>query len=49
MTLTSEYIKQKAYEIGFHKVGITNAVETKKERDNIEDWLLQKNMAEWIG
>ena len=42
MTLTSEYIKQKAHEIGFHKVGITNAAETKKERDNMEDWLLQK-------
>ena len=42
MTLTSEYIKKKAYEIGFHKVGITNAAETKKERDNMEDWLLQK-------
>ena len=42
MTLTSEYIKQKAHEIGFHKVGITNAVETNKERDNMEDWLLQK-------
>ena len=49
MTLTSEYIKQKAHEIGFHKVGITNAAETKKERDNMEDWLLQKNMVEWIG
>ena len=42
MTLTSEYIKQRAHEIGFHKVGITNAAETKKERDNMEDWLLQK-------
>ena len=46
MTLTSEYIKQKAYEIGFHKVGITNAAETKKERDNMEDWLLQKKHGE---
>ena len=42
MTLTSDYIKQRAHEIGFHKVGITNAAETKKERDNMEDWLLQK-------
>ena len=42
MTLTSEYIKKKAYEIGFHKVGITNAVETKKEQNNMEDWLSQK-------
>ena len=42
MKLTSEYIKKKAYEIGFHKVGITNAVETNKEQDNMEDWLSQR-------
>ena len=46
MTLTSQYIKQKAYAIGFHKVGITNAVETKKEQDNMENWLSQKKHGE---
>lgn len=42
MTLSSEYIKNKAYDLGFHKVGITNAAHTKKEKNNLEDWISQK-------
>ena len=44
MSLSSEYIKEKAYDLGFHKVGITNATQTKKEQKNLEAWLSQKNM-----
>jgi len=42
MALSSEYIKNKAYDLGFHKVGITNAAHTKKEKNNLEDWISQK-------
>ena len=46
MSLSSEYIKEKAYDLGFHKVGITNATQTKKEQKNLEAWLLQKKHGE---
>ena len=42
MALSSDFIKQKAHEIGFHKVGITNAKHTKKEQLNLETWLSQE-------
>ena len=42
MALSSEYIKNKAYDLGFHKVGITNAAHTKREKNNLEDWISQK-------
>ena len=42
MVLSSEYIKNKAYDLGFHKVGITNAAHTKREKNNLEDWISQK-------
>ena len=42
MALSSDFIKQKAHEIGFHKVGITNAANTKKEQVNLETWLSQE-------
>ena len=45
MSLSSEYIKEKAYDLGFHKVGITNATQTKKEQKNLEVWLSQKKHA----
>ena len=50
MSLSSEYIKEKAYDLGFHKVGITNATQTKKEQKNLETWLLQKKHGEmkWL-
>ena len=46
MSLSSEYIKEKAYDLGFHKVGITNATQTKKEQKNLETWLSQKKHGE---
>ena len=46
MSLSSEYIKEKAYDLGFHKVGITNATQTKKEQKNFETWLSQKKHGE---
>ena len=46
MALSSYFIKQKAKEIGFHKVGITNAAHTKKEQQNLETWLFQKKHGE---
>ena len=46
MALSSDFIKQKAHEIGFHKVGITNAVYTKKEHWNLEAWLSQEKHGE---
>ena len=46
MSLSSEYIKEKAYDLGFHKVGITSATQTKKEQKNLEAWLLQKKHGE---
>jgi len=46
MSISPEYIKEKAYELGFHKVGITNATQTKKEQKNLEAWLLQKKHGE---
>jgi len=42
MVLSSEYIKNKAYDLGFHKVGITNAAHTKREKNNLEDWISKK-------
>ena len=46
MSISSEYIKEKAYDLGFHKVGITNATQTKKEQKNLETWLLQNKHGE---
>ena len=46
MSISSEYIKEKAYDLGFHKVGITNATQTKKEQKNLETWLSQKKHGE---
>ena len=44
MALSSDFIKQKAHEIGFHKVGITNAKHTKKEQLMVEHGLVKKNI-----
>jgi epoxyqueuosine reductase len=37
----SQKIKQKALEIGFHKVGIVRAEPLEKERERLEEWLAQ--------
>ena len=41
MSITSEKIKQKAIELGFHKIGIAKAVETDNEKRNLEMWISQ--------
>ena len=48
--ITSDIIKEKAIEIGFHKVGIAKAAKTKKEQERLDEWLDQKKHAdmEWI-
>ena len=41
MVSLSQKIKQKALEIGFHKVGIVRAEPLEKERERLEEWLAQ--------
>ena len=48
MSISAEYIKEKAYELGFHKVGIAKASQTKKEKKNLDDWLSQKKHGEMM-
>ena len=48
MSISSEYIKEKAYELGFHKIGIAKASQTKKEKKNLDDWLSQKKHGEMM-
>ena len=48
--ITSDIIKEKAIELGFHKVGIAKATKTKQEQERLDEWLDQKKHAdmEWI-
>ena len=48
--ITSDIIKEKAIELGFHKVGIAKAAKTKQEQERLNQWLDQKKHAdmEWI-
>ena len=48
--ITSDLIKEKAIELGFHKVGIAKATKTKQEQERLDEWLDQKKHAdmEWI-
>ena len=48
--ITSDLIKEKAIELGFHKVGIAKATKTKQEQERLNQWLDQKKHAdmEWI-
>ena len=48
--ITSDIIKEKAIELGFHKVGIAKAAKTKQEQERLDQWLDQKKHAdmEWI-
>lgn len=39
MVISSEKIKRKAFELGFHKVGIAEATHTKKEEMQLNQWL----------
>ena len=39
----TQYIKEKAKDIGFEKIGITQAVSTDEERIQLEDWLKNKH------
>tara|TARA_B100000214_G_C23943780_1_gene617010 strand:+ start:710 stop:1633 length:924 start_codon:yes stop_codon:yes gene_type:complete len=50
MKISSKSIKDKAQELGFHKVGITQAVETKRAQNYLEKWLFKENHAsmEWM-
>ena len=47
--LTSK-IKEKAFELGFNKVGITKAEFTEKEKQNLDKWLSKNYHAsmDWI-
>ena len=48
--ITSDLIKEKAIELGFHKVGIAKAAKTKQEQERLDQWIDQKKHAdmEWI-
>ena len=48
--ITSDIIKEKAIELGFHKVGIAKAAQTKDEKERLYQWLDQKKHAEmeWL-
>ena len=48
--ITSDLIKEKAIELGFHKVGIAKAAKTKQEQERLNQWLDQKKHddMEWI-
>ena len=48
--ITSDIIKEKAIELGFHKVGIAKAAKTEQEQERLDEWLDQKKHAdmEWI-
>ena len=48
--ITSDIIKEKAIELGFHKVGIAKAAQTKDEKERLYQWLDQKKHAEmeWV-
>ena len=48
--ITSDLIKEKAIELGFHKVGIAKAAKTEQEQERLDEWLDQKKHAdmEWI-
>ena len=48
--ITSDIIKEKAIELGFHKVGIAKAAQTKDEQERLYQWLDQKKHAEmeWL-
>ena len=45
MTINSEDVKKKAFELGFHKVGIARAAETKAENKKLKQWLDEKKHA----
>jgi len=50
MVISSEKIKRKAFELGFHKVGIAKAMDTKKEEMQLNQWLDDNKHAgmKWI-
>ena len=50
MVISSEKIKRKAFELGFHKVGIAKATDTKKEEMQLNQWLDDNKHAgmKWI-
>ena len=50
MIINSEDIKKKAIGLGFHKVGIAKASQTKKEEEQLNQWLNNNKHAtmEWI-
>jgi len=50
MVISSEKIKRKAFELGFHKVGIAKAADTKKEEMQLNQWLDDNKHAgmKWI-
>ena len=50
MIINSEDIKKKAIDLGFHKVGIAKASQTKKEEKQLNQWLNNHKHAtlKWI-
>ena len=46
MNISSKSIKKKAIELGFQKVGITEATETISEQNNLISWLKKNNHAD---
>tara|TARA_A100001015_G_scaffold83892_1_gene93153 strand:- start:32 stop:964 length:933 start_codon:yes stop_codon:yes gene_type:complete len=46
VNISSESIKKKVIELGFQKVGITDATETISEQNNLRSWLKKNNHAD---
>ena len=42
MIINSENIKKKAIDLGIHKVGIAKASQTKKEEEQLNQWINNK-------
>ena len=47
MIINSEDIKKKAIDLGFHKVGIAKASQTKKEEEQLNQWLNNNKHAKY--
>ena len=49
MLINSKKIKQKAIDLGFHKVGIAEAKSTLLEEKRLYNWIDGKKMVQWYG
>ena len=50
MSILNTLIKEKAVELGFHKVGIARADSIEKDKQNLEEWIKRKHHAtmDWV-